>query len=102
MTMPDDLYDEPGSRTRLAWLRTGLVVIAVTLLVMRGLYLRGVPGWVVIAAVALAVAFAVLAVRRVARLGPHESPGVTRGTVLGVLGIVVAGVLLAVASLSLT
>ena len=100
MTTPPDLYDEPGSRTRWAWLRTGLVFIAVTLLVMRGLFIRGAPWWVSVLAVVLVSVFGVLAVRRVAEVGPHESPAVGRRTVLAVLGIVVCGVVLAVASLS--
>ena len=100
MTTPADFYDEPGSRTRWSWLRTGLVFLAVTLLVMRGLYLRGTPWWVLAVALALASAFGVLAVRRAADVGPHESPGVTRRSVLAVLGIVLAGVVLAVVSLT--
>jgi hypothetical protein len=100
MTIPADLYDEPGSRTRWAWLRTALVFVAVTLLVVRGLYLRGIPTWVLALAVALAGSFLALALRRAAQVGPRESPGVGGGTVLSVLGIVVAGVVLAIASLT--
>lgn len=99
MTTPVDPYDEPGSRTRWAWLRTSLVFGAVTLLVMRGLLLRGTPAWVLVLAVALAAAFLLVALRRAAQVGPRESPGVGRGTVMGVLAIVAAGVALAVGSL---
>lgn len=102
MTTPADLYDEPGSRTRWAWLRTGLVFLAVTLLVIRGLFLRGAPAWVLVVAVLLASAFGVLAIVRAAQVGPRHSPGVSRATVVSVLGIVVAGTVLALVSLSVT
>ena len=100
MTSPADLYDEPGSRTRWSWLRTALVFLAVAALVVRGLYLRGIPAAVLVLAVALAGSFWAVALRRAAAIGPHASPGVGAGTVLAVLGIVVAGVVLAVVSLT--
>lgn len=57
-------YDEPGSRTRLAWLRTWLAALGVSALLLRG-FIVSDAGWVPI--VALLVCLVVLAVVAVAR-----------------------------------
>jgi uncharacterized membrane protein YidH (DUF202 family) len=66
-------YDEPGSRTRQAWLRTSLGVMAVTALVVRGMVLQGVPGSLVLASILPAAAFLAVAVVRTRILAPGES-----------------------------
>lgn len=75
-------YDEPGSRTRQAWLRSALGMVAVSILIERGLAARGMPLVLGLACLAPAVAFVGVAVRRTLALGPHQSHGPTRATVL--------------------
>jgi hypothetical protein len=68
------MHDEPGSRTRLAWLRTCLAALAVGALMLRGLILAG-AGWVALSSVvACVLAFIALAMARSVRLGPLHSP----------------------------
>ena len=74
MTQSVPLYDEPGSRTRFAWLRTALAFLAVSALMVRGLYVRHAPAWSLVVVVALALAMSALALTRAMRLGPRESP----------------------------
>ena len=92
--MSDVEYDEPGSRTRQAWLRTALGVAALTLLIERGLVVRGMPLLLGLAAIAPVVLLAALAARRSSELRPHRSAGPSRVevqlTALAVLGIAVA------------
>jgi hypothetical protein len=71
-------YDEPGSRTRFAWLRTSLVFLAVNALALRGLFLRDGPVWLYAVIGLECAAFMVVAGLRIARLGPWASPGVPR------------------------
>jgi hypothetical protein len=75
-------YDEPGSRTRQAWLRSALGMVAVAILIERGLAARGMPLVLGLAALVPAAAFVLVAVRRTLELGPGESTGPSRRIVL--------------------
>ncbi len=77
--MSERQYDEPGSRTRQAWLRSALGMVAVTVLIERGLALRGSPLVLGLAALAPAAAFVTVAVRRSLALGPQHSAGIEPG-----------------------
>jgi hypothetical protein len=80
--MSDSQYDEPGSRTRQAWLRTSLGFVAVTALVVRGMVLQGVPGIVVLVTILPAALFLVVAVARTRILAPTESEALRLPAVL--------------------
>ena len=69
-------YDEIGSRTRQAWLRTSLGAMAVTLLVLRGLVLADAATWIMVASLLPAIAIVGLAIRRSARLQHAESEAI--------------------------
>jgi hypothetical protein len=93
-------YDEPGSRTRQAWLRTALVVVAVTILIERGLAIRGMPPALGLVALVPAAALVAVAAWRSAELGPHHSAGprtsavaLAAGAVLGLAVVAVVSVL---------
>ena len=75
-------YDEPGSRTRQAWLRSALGMVAVTVLVERGLAIGGMPALLGLGALAPAVAFVAMSVGRSAELGPGHSADAGRSTVV--------------------
>ena len=87
-------YDEPGSRTRQAWLRSALGMAAVTALVERGLALQGSSLVVALVALGPAVLFVVVSARRSVELGPHDSAGLRRAAILmtavAVVGLSVA------------
>lgn len=93
--MSDVQYDEPGSRTRQAWLRSALGFVAVSILIERGLAARGMPLVLGLATLVPAVAFVVVAARRTLELGPHESGGPSRLTVMltavAVIGLAAIG-----------
>lgn len=76
MTAPS--YDEPGTRTRQSWLRTGLGVAAVSLLVFRGLVLAGFPTALVVASLLPGAVIVAVAVVRSLQLRPLESPAIGR------------------------
>jgi uncharacterized membrane protein YidH (DUF202 family) len=88
------VHDEPGSRTRHAWLRTALGMVAVTILIERGLALRGLPLVLGLVALAPATALVAVAIRRSAELGPHDSAGPSRPAIaltsVAVIGLAVA------------
>ena len=94
-------YDEPGSRTKFAWIRTGLVLVAVNALIARGLHLRDAPSWLYAIVVLEVLVFATLAVIRFASLGPWESPGVSARLVVSTATTVVAMCLVAALCLGL-
>lgn len=79
-------YDEPGSRTRFAWLRTGLVFLAVNALALRGLFLREGPVWLYAVIALECAAFVGVAGLRIARLGPWASPALPRPLVFAAAG----------------
>lgn len=85
MTTPGAGYDEIGSRTRQAWLRTSLGAMAVTLLVLRGLTLLEVTAWAMIACLVPAAVIVALAIRRSVRLQHGESEPIGRRMALGVV-----------------
>jgi hypothetical protein len=93
--MSDVQYDEPGSRTRQAWLRSALGFVAVSILVERGLAARGMPLVLGLTALLPAVAFVVVAARRTLELGPHHSGGPSRLTLMltavAVIGLATIG-----------
>jgi hypothetical protein len=90
-------YDEPGTRTRQAWLRTCLGLLAVSLFIARGLALGHVPAGVVAVALLPAVVFLAMAVWRSAVIRPRDSAPLPRGVpvasvlVLGALALAALG-----------
>ncbi len=100
--MSDVQYDEPGSRTRQAWLRSGLGMVAVAVLIERGLAARGMPLALGLVALAPAAVFVALAARRSVELGPHDSAGPRRFTVLMTAVAVIGLGAVAVASVLVT
>jgi uncharacterized membrane protein YjfL (UPF0719 family) len=97
MSTPPPAYDEVGSRTRQAWLRTNLGVLAVALLSMRSLLLADAPSWAIVACLVPAAAFTVIAVIRTMRVNHAESEHATAATgysvVASVAGLVVIAVM---------
>lgn len=85
MTSPGLGYDEIGSRTRQAWLRTSLGVVAVTLLTLRGLVVADADVLVLILAVLPATAFLSAAVIRSSRLQRGQSDAIAPRLVAGVV-----------------
>lgn len=87
--------DDPAQRTGLAWIRTMLGVVAVTLLVERGLWERSAPVGVLVVPLVPALAFLVVgaARRRVLAAAPPAGPSgwVVGGAVAGVCALAVAG-----------
>jgi uncharacterized membrane protein YidH (DUF202 family) len=97
----DSPYDEAGSRTRQAWQRTSLGLVAVTLLVVRSLVLDQVGPGPLLLALIPATAFLMVALSRMARLRHGESPPPPRWLVLAasafVAGLAVAALASAIA-----
>lgn len=84
------MYDEPGSRTRLAWLRTSLATLAVCALLLRGLIL-GHATWIQLALVlACAATFGALAATRATQLHPRTSPAPSGALLAGSALVIVA------------
>jgi len=105
MSAPPPAYDEVGSRTRHAWLRTNLGVLAVALLSMRSLLLADAPTWAIVACLVPAAAFTGIAVVRTMRVNHAESEHATAVTgyvvvasVAGLVAIAVMSVLLGVSA----
>jgi hypothetical protein len=94
--IPGDMYDEVGSRTRQSWLRTSLVVVAVTLLVMRSFFLAEVPHWIIVVSMLPAIGFLVLSVRRTMTLNHADSVGAAHRVAVGVAVSVAALIVFAV------
>jgi hypothetical protein len=86
VTVPGPAYDEVGSRTRQAWLRTGLGSIAVTLLVERGLLIVETPLWLRVLALVPGSVLIVIAVARSLQIGHGESTGLPFRLGLVILG----------------
>ena len=99
--IPDSLgYDEVGTRTRQAWLRTSLVIIVLSLLVARSLISAGHPPALVVLVVVPAAVLLAVAGYRTHRLRRHEReplPGwmvsVTVGGSLALAVLVVVGII---------
>lgn len=95
MRLPGSAYDEVGSRTRQAWLRTSLALLGVTALVERGLAVAGAPPMALVLALLPAVIGISAAVHRSATLRYAASGpvgGVTVAlAVAGVAGVVLVG-----------
>ena len=97
-------YDEVGTRTRQAWLRTSLVIVVLALLAVRVLIVGGHPLAVVMLPVLPAAAMLTVAGLRSHRLRNHESEPVPRWMIAVTVGgsvalaiIVVIGATLAAA-----
>lgn len=84
-------YDDPTSRTRMAWGRTALAATVVTALAARGIAVRGGPPLLVAAVLVLGAVVAVAAVSRMRYLVRHR----TR-ILPSTMGIVVGGVIVLV------
>lgn len=97
MSTPTVAYDEVGSRTRQAWLRTSMTVIGVTLLGLRGLVLAGAPTWALLLALAPAVIVVSTSVARMRQLrhadSVHATSAVTAWVFAGVVGVVTVALL---------
>ncbi len=97
MTTQPPAYDEVGSRTRQAWLRTSLGVIAVTLLVLRSLLLADADTPALLAGLIPAAIFTSIAVRRTMQVRHGESERAAGATVAWVLasvaGLVTVGII---------
>jgi len=90
-------YDEPGSRTRLAWLRTWLAALAVAALMLRALIISD-AGWLPLACVgACLLALAAVGLVRSRRLFPRTSPSAPWQMVIATTAIVVAMATLGIA-----
>jgi hypothetical protein len=105
-------YDDPVARTRMAWLRTMLIVGVVGLLLVRSAYVDGQQwwslGWLIPSVLMLGVGFARvselarLGVGEAGRVGDEALAGVRRlaplgWTVAGFLALAAAGAILATA-----
>jgi hypothetical protein len=94
--MSESPYDEVGSRTRQAWLRTSLGVVAVTLLVVRAMVIGGTGTGALLLALVPAGTFLTVAVARMAGLDGVASPGASRAvtwlTAASAVGLAVVGV----------
>lgn len=101
MSAPNVAYDEVGSRTRQAWLRTSMTVIGVTLLALRSLLLAGAPTWALLVALLPAVIVLTTAVLRMRQLRHADSVRATNAVALwvvaGVAGVVIVSLLAVVA-----
>lgn len=90
-------YDEPGTRTRQAWLRTSLTALGVVLLAERGLALAGAPRWLMALGLLPAIVVTAVAVMRVTQLREgHSDPARTRvvvAVIVAVIGTAVIGLL---------
>lgn len=93
MSVPGVGYDEVGSRTRQAWLRTSLNIIGVTLLAERGLMLAGAPMWALLLALVPVTGFLTVAVLRSGELRHAESVRATTVVAVSIVSAVV-GVLI--------
>jgi len=97
MSTAPPAYDEVGSRTRQAWLRTNLGVLAVALLSMRSLLLADASTWAIVACLVPAAVFTAIAVVRTMRVNHAESEHVTAAlgytVVASIAGLVVIAVM---------
>lgn len=97
MSIPGVGYDEVGSRTRHAWLRTSLTAMGVTLLAERGLVLAEAPTVLLIAALVPAIMVLAVTIVRVGHLRPHDSepasPTSIALVVIGAVGLAVFSLL---------
>ncbi len=101
MSTAPPAYDEVGSRTRQAWLRTSLGVLAVALLSMRSLLLADAPTWTIVACLVPAAAFIVIAVVRTMRVNHAESEHATAAMGYAVVAAIAGLVVMAMMSVLL-
>lgn len=97
MNSPAVAYDEPGTRTRQAWLRTSLTALGVALLAERGLVLAGAPSWVMALGLLPVIVIVSIAVMRVTQLrAGHSDPARTRvvfGVIAALMGTALIGII---------
>jgi len=97
MSTPGVAYDEVGSRTRQAWLRTSMTVIGVSLLALRGLVLAEAQTWALLLALLPAVIVITTAVIRMRKVRHAESVHATNlisfWVFAGVVGVVTISLL---------
>ncbi len=95
MSVPGVGYDEVGSRTRQAWLRTSLNFIGVTLLAERGLMLADASMWALLVALVPLIAFLAVAfvrMRQVRHAASGQATSVITVTVFSaVVGVFTVG-----------
>jgi hypothetical protein len=93
-------YDDIPGRTRQAWLRTNLGVVAVSLLAVRSLVLAGDGGWPVLLVLVPGAVFTVVAVRRGVDLRDRREEGwPTRATgvaAISLLALAAVGALIVI------
>lgn len=99
MSVPGVGYDEVGSRTRQAWLRTSLNIIGVTLLAERGLMLANAPMWALLLALVPAIGFLVVAVLRSGELRHADSVQATSVVAVSIFSAVVGVLIIGVISI---
>lgn len=97
MSVPGIGYDDVGSRTRQAWLRTSLNIIGVTLLAERGLMLANAPVWSLLLALAPLIGYLGVAVVRMRQVmsaeSVHATSAITIAVVSAVFGVFTVGVI---------
>lgn len=97
MSVPGVGYDEVGSRTRQAWLRTSLNIIGVTLLAERGLMLAGAPEWALFVALLPLIVFLSVAVVRMRQVmhaeSVHATSVITVTVFSAVIGVFTVGII---------
>lgn len=83
-------YDEPESRTRMAWGRTMLGAVIVTLLLERGLYQQGAGPALAIVGAAPAAALVLTGTTRITTLTPGAVRTSGHGRIVATAGLVLA------------
>ena len=83
------MYDEPGSRTRLAWIRTSLAMSGLCALLIRGVMLRHASVIGIGLVIACASALGTIAVLRSTALRPQQAPPLSL-TLVAVTAVVVS------------
>jgi uncharacterized membrane protein YidH (DUF202 family) len=96
------LFDDPVSRTRMAWVRTVLAVIVLGFLLVRGVIVLDAPRYLAYLSAAvtvLVVVFGLLRFTFLARHAPARSSATVRMTVVGgVLTLVAIGLVVTLAT----
>jgi hypothetical protein len=95
------VHDDPVGRTRFAWVRTVLGVLAVTALVERGLLMSGVDAWVLAVALLPGAAFSVAAYARMRVVSADASRGAGDRVVVPATAALVGLALVGLASAAL-
>jgi hypothetical protein len=97
VSIPGVGYDEVGSRTRQAWLRTSLNIIGVTLLAERGLMLANAPMWALLVGLLPLVSYLAVAIVRMRQVmhaeSIHATSAITVAVFSAVVGVFIVGII---------